>query len=1472
MGKTLIFLFTVTMSLAFGLVATSKAQQGNTNSARNSTTVRRSVDIQTPARATGTETSLTRVLSLQKKLRKVQQSIATGMKISRQLEQISKMNAARQKALGEQALRQTLEMQRFNRVTVLGQPTGLTRAPYIKAKSPALKSGRMFSPSLASAVLIDGKQRDTVQIGDSYDVTFSFSPGYVSAVMNVYLDADNNGIVSPGDILLLDNALLLDNGEYDFDESDGSFRYRVRTTDNLSNIAGNLIFEINDYNSVGTAMVTVKPRPSVSVIRGTVDPPIAGLIVSLSTSSRVTYVSTDSAGKFTAGITQAPPYYFYLSILDPSGKASGYLVPESKNYQINADTSSIAIELSAATSFVEGNVKDYDGNAVPNATVYAYTSSYYMNSPQYWYRTVKTKADSLGHYKMELFGGSWILYSRVDWTDQYLSTQSQSILVPSIGTILVDIAMPKSNASISGKVTLNSTGVGGITVSASSNYISNYAVSNPDGSYSIPVFNVGTYSASLSLNDAGYVADSSYRYPLPPDTSGVNFVISRVKGGATGKITNSKTNAPVANALISFSGPVYYSTMTDDSGSYRAPLRNGFYNIYVSARGYLDYSKYSLNIAGQVVTKNISLSPTAVVSGNVSNLSGVPIISANVLLCDTLGYWWQSAYTDNDGNYFINITSPGSYKVEAQAQGYMLQWYNGKEDAAKADVIKVADANETSGVNFSLTRGGIISGRIVNSSGQPLANATVVVYDTLYYWVSNVYTDDNGEYQAAGLKTGKYLVYASLSNYIGSWYDGQSSFETATRVPAILNRTTPNINFTLVRGSTLSGNVANKTYGPIGSAYVALLDTSLNYMNYAYTDYEGDYSMTGIRAGLYYVMAQASGYGQRWYNNATSVDSATIVPIGSEENVTGIDFNLPRGALISGKVMDENGDPLPWADVSAISVDGSESMFTFAQSDGTFLISGLTFPSYFVSAYWSNRPTQWYDHKYSLAEADTVHTHEDSTAANIDFNLMEMGGIAGYVRDYATNTGIPGIVVEAIGLTNNMSALTFTDYYGYYQLNVSQGTYKLRAFCWQSSDYDMSYYSKLGTAVLPSRTDVITVSDSGFQQRADFRLHAMQPHSTLSKSRLSLVVTNNGRFGTADTLLPNGRWPNQSSKNYLAGGNFIFGASSIEGPTFLGSLGNSPRPSDWIPLWNYDDVSTGSFQTIQTYFTGNADTMLYVPELGVSQKLYAFPASDYAIIVYTLYYGGTLFGENLTMSNVYLGDVFHFNVSAGNDIAGKIGSNDLVFVCDSANQEGVNIGVSSLTDTSANLGWWKVSQDPQNEYSVYNALKTGAASDESGSASDYRVFVSSGPYTINAGDSLTFAIAVVAGMGRDSLLAAAVAAADKYKQIPLDVKQPDHPTATAPTNFKLYQNYPNPFNPSTSVRFDLKEASDVRIAVYNVLGQKVQEWNLGTMAAGRYERSISMERYPSGVYFYSIIAVSGSRESFTSVKKMVLIK
>lgn len=93
-----------------------------------------------------------------------------------------------------------------------------------------------------------------------------------------------------------------------------------------------------------------------------------------------------------------------------------------------------------------------------------------------------------------------------------------------------------------------------------------------------------------------------------------------------------------------------------------------------------------------------------------------------------------------------------------------------------------------------------------------------------------------------------------------------------------------------------------------------------------------------------------------------------------------------------------------------------------------------------------------------------------------------------------------------------------------------------------------------------------------------------------------------------------------------------------------------------------------------------------------------------------------------------------------------------------------------------------------------------------------------------------------------------------------------------PSAYNLEQNYPNPFNPETVISFSLPKAGNVKIKIYDVLGNEIRTLIDEERLAGKhniYWNSTDNfgKRVSSGVYFYTIIA-----DNFTQTKKMVLMK
>ncbi len=88
-----------------------------------------------------------------------------------------------------------------------------------------------------------------------------------------------------------------------------------------------------------------------------------------------------------------------------------------------------------------------------------------------------------------------------------------------------------------------------------------------------------------------------------------------------------------------------------------------------------------------------------------------------------------------------------------------------------------------------------------------------------------------------------------------------------------------------------------------------------------------------------------------------------------------------------------------------------------------------------------------------------------------------------------------------------------------------------------------------------------------------------------------------------------------------------------------------------------------------------------------------------------------------------------------------------------------------------------------------------------------------------------------------------------------------------PDKFELNQNYPNPFNPSTQLSYELKVDGEVKLTVFNVVGQSVRVLVDGFQTAGYYEVMFDANDLPAGIYLYKLQV-----GNYSSVKRMTLVK
>ena len=216
------------------------------------------------------------------------------------------------------------------------------------------------------------------------------------------------------------------------------------------------------------------------------------------------------------------------------------------------------------------------------------------------------------------------------------------------------------------------------------------------------------------------------------------------------------------------------------------------------------------------------------------------------------------------------------------------------------------------------TRSGTITGRVVNESGQPLANASVMLYPIGFMQQphNGTVTDRDGKFQLSGLEARSYRVTAWLSSY-------------APFISPTIYRSGDSINVTLRKGGVITGTVASQTGEPIvgvrvharmirGDIQLAVPFSMVPLERT--TDDRGVYRLYGLRAGTYLVWAGGGGGGYSsdidafdefvpTYSPASTRDTATEITVHAGEEVSNVDisFRGEPGHVISGKVTQSGG-------------------------------------------------------------------------------------------------------------------------------------------------------------------------------------------------------------------------------------------------------------------------------------------------------------------------------------------------------------------------------------------------------------------------------------------------------------------------------------------------------------------------------------------------------------------------------------
>jgi len=165
---------------------------------------------------------------------------------------------------------------------------------------------------------------------------------------------------------------------------------------------------------------------------------------------------------------------------------------------------------------------------------------------------------------------------------------------------------------------------------------------------------------------------------------------------------------------------------------------------------------------------------------------------------------------------------------------------------------------------------------------------------------------------------------------------------------------------------------------------------------------------------------------------------------------------------------------------------------------------------------------------------------------------------------------------------------------------------------------------------------------------------------------------------------------------------------------------------------------------------------------------------------------------------------------------------------------------------------------------------------------DRQITCSSGPFTMALGDTQEVIIALVGGIGADRLSSISVMKHNTrwirswmpyiFEMGFPEEKPPETEKAPIPASFRLFQNYPNPFNAETEIRYDLPIQRNVKLTIYNLLGEEVKVLSKKNQLAGSYSvkwdgKDSFGNKVPTGVYLYCLEA-----DHWKLTKKMMLLQ
>lgn len=341
---------------------------------------------------------------------------------------------------------------------------------------------------------------------------------------------------------------------------------------------------------------------------------------------------------------------------------------------------------------------------------------------------------------------------------------------------------------------------------------------------------------------------------------------------------------------------------------------------------------------------------------------------------------WEAvnkAVTDQNGVYRITNVAPGSYAVVPTTPAYV------PADAAGRKNVVIAEDEHIESIDFSLVRGGVITGKVTDGEGRPVVQHQVEIYPAEMldnrpapqqpqaqqqqqpqpplYPARIAHTDDRGIYRVYGLPAGRYKVSAGRSEngmttfsispitYTQVFHPDAKDPSKATVIEVSEGSEANNVDIAL--GPTMqmfkvSGRAINSDTGtPVTQLRIGLhrlVGGRVEYTNHTgSSNARGEFTVEGLTPGK---------YGVYLFTDPTSelrAERTTFDVI--DQDVTGVTINLAKGGTITGVVILESEDKTAQKKLLEMRLHGqvesypglASSSFSPIGPDGSFRLTGV---------------------------------------------------------------------------------------------------------------------------------------------------------------------------------------------------------------------------------------------------------------------------------------------------------------------------------------------------------------------------------------------------------------------------------------------------------------------------------------------------------------------------------------------------